>query len=87
MPLKLHPCLVESDKNGIKATFDEIGNVREQHLFDGTYEGVCDKLDMVSINVRKFKKNQKDFKIYDYPVEDFRELKRKNITSRDDSRV
>ncbi|MBQ4066725.1 MAG: hypothetical protein IJD22_03665 [Clostridia bacterium] len=77
MDLKLHPCLVESSDKGIKATFDKIGNVKEMLLFTETGAEDMDMLDKVSVNVRKKKAKQKDFKVYDYPVEDFREMKRK----------
>ncbi len=76
MPLKLHPCLVETDKNGMKAEFDSTGRVIKQLLFEKDVGDEADELDKVSINVRKLKPDQKDFKIYDYPVEDFRELKK-----------
>ena len=76
MPLKLHPCLVEADYLGMKAEFDEMGRAVRQLIFEDDFAGELDELDLVSRNVRKFKKNQKDYKYYDYPVEDFRELKK-----------
>ncbi len=81
MTLKLHPCITESTVSGIKATFDSIGNIDKQLLFDEEWGDSLDRLDEVSLNVRMLVPGKPDFKRYDYPVEDFRDLKRSIVSN------
>ncbi|MBE6587101.1 MAG: hypothetical protein E7647_01650 [Ruminococcaceae bacterium] len=78
MPLKLHPCLVETDTDYMRAEFDEDGIIKKELLFEtDTADESVDLLDTVSLNVRGFKPGQRDFKYYDYPIGDFKELLKK----------
>lgn len=67
--LKLHPCLVECDNNGIRARLDQKGFVLEDAPL--SYTPSCDELDRVSKkyidlkHVPQIAKN--DFKRWDYP--------------------
>lgn len=65
MQLKLHPCLVECDKNGIRK--DEIGNSLTLCTEDKTNN--FDLLDELSHELFKSGINDFDFKEYDYPFD------------------
>ena len=65
MQLKLHPCLVECDKNGIRK--DESGNSLTLCTEDKTNN--FDLLDELSHELFKSGFNDFDFKEYDYPFD------------------
>ena len=67
MELKLHPCLVECDKKGIRAEIDKQGKPKE--TFACQDKSDFDLLDELSYDLYEKKYNNFDFKIYDYPEE------------------
>ena len=65
MELKLHPCLVECDKKGIRKTADgKYATLSDEKRDD------FDLLDDLSRDLYKKRYNDYDFKQYDYPIED-----------------
>ena len=68
MDIKLHPCLVECDKNGIKATISSKGVIDESTLLKCTDRTDFDLLDDLSYDLYEKKYNNYDFKQYDYPI-------------------
>ncbi|MBQ4111463.1 MAG: hypothetical protein IJD38_01570 [Clostridia bacterium] len=70
MPLRLHPCLVECDQNGIRGQLDEKGHVVEDSLFQFTVDDSTDYLDRLTMDLYQKGLNSYDFKQYDYPVTD-----------------
>lgn len=71
MELKLHPCLVECDQAGIRASVNEKGIVDETTLFQCDDSTKRDLLDELSYQLYNLKYNDYDFKQYDYPITDF----------------
>ncbi len=71
MELKLHPCLVECDKKGIRAEFNEKGKIIENSIFKRKDKTDFDLLDELSYDLYEKRYNNFDFKQYDYPVSDF----------------
>lgn len=69
MDIKLHPCLVECDKKGVRGNLTKDGKITG--TFDPKYEDDLDLLDELSYDLYKKKYNDYDFKIYDYPNSDF----------------
>lgn len=70
MDIKLHPCLVECDQNGIKASVSPKGEVDESTLFKCCDTDSFDLLDDLSYDLYSKKYNDYDFKRYDYPISD-----------------
>lgn len=70
MEVKLHPCLVECDKKGIRAKRKENGRIDMENLLKSDEEDF-DLLDEVSYNCYKKGYNKENFKKYDYPISDF----------------
>ena len=68
MDLKLHPCLVECDKNGIKGTINSNGIIDEASLLKSEEYEKFDLLDDLSYAMYKEGYNSYDFKYYDYPI-------------------
>lgn len=68
MTLRLHPCLVECDQNGIRGELDEKGRVVEDSLLQFTVDDSTDYLDRLSMDLYTKGLNSYDFKLYDYPV-------------------
>lgn len=68
MDIRLHPCLVECDQNGIRGELDEKGNVVEESLFRFEADEGTDYLDRLTLDLYRKKLNSYDFKQYDYPV-------------------
>ena len=68
MDIKLHPCLVECDQNGIKARISSKGIIDENTLFQSEAYDDFDLLDDLSYDMYKRKLNNYDFKQYDYPI-------------------
>ena len=68
MALRLHPCLVECDQNGIRGKLDEKGHIIEDSLLQFTMDDSTDYLDILSLDLYKKGLNSYDFKQYDYPV-------------------
>ena len=68
MALRLHPCLVECDQNGIRGKLDEKGRLVEDSLFQFTVDDDTDYLDRLTMDLYKKGLNSYDFKQYDYPV-------------------
>ncbi len=68
MELKLHPCLVESDKKGIRAKLDASGQVDGSTLFGQTDRSDFDYLDELSYDLHDKDFNGYNFKQYDYPT-------------------
>ncbi len=71
MELKLHPCLVECDKQGIRAPIDVKGIVDENAVFGCEHPEELDLLDQLSVDLYRKGYNGYDFKLYDYPSMDF----------------
>lgn len=81
MELKLHPCLVECDEDGIRARFLADGTVDESTAFLDQNRESFDALDLLSYDLyehtyvdaagkeRRF--NSYDYKQYDYPAYEF----------------
>lgn len=75
MELKLHPCLVECDKKGIRAEFDENCMIIEDTAFGVTDFQQLDLLDELSYRLHdcrmpNYSGLTYDFKLYDYPIYD-----------------
>ena len=70
MALRLHPCLVECDQNGIRGNLDAKGRLVEDSLFQFTVDDDTDYLDRLTMDLYKKGLNSYDFKQYDYPVTD-----------------
>lgn len=68
MDIKLHPCLVECDQNGIKAQISSKGIIDESTLFQSEAYDDFDLLDELSYDLHNKKLNGYDFKQYDYPI-------------------
>ncbi|MCD7785365.1 MAG: hypothetical protein LUH18_07310 [Oscillospiraceae bacterium] len=73
MELKLHPCLVECDHSGLRATFkNDNGNIikesdaRDLDLLDALVYDIYDE----SVRIDPNRPVMKRFKYYDYPAED-----------------
>lgn len=66
--LKLHPCLVECNKNGVQGIVKKDGTV-ESHIFnaDDTKIENFDLLDKLSFDLYQLTHEFSDFKEYDYP--------------------
>lgn len=73
MDLKLHPCLVECDKKGIRASMDHTGTVDAESLHRWKEWEDLDLLDELSRDLYDAGINDYDFKIYDYPMFSFSE--------------
>lgn len=69
--IKLHPCLVECDKKGIRASMSSKGVVDETTLFRWDENTDLDFLDELSLALSKKKYNSGDLKIHDYPGRSF----------------
>ena len=67
--LKLHPCIVESAKDGIHAKLDDAGKIIESEKLE--MNAMQDKLDLVTVKRNNEKGNPQtaanDFKRWDYP--------------------
>ena len=75
MELKLHPCLVECDMQGIRAEFDENCILKEETAFRVTDPDQLDLLDELSYRLHacrtpNYSGLSYDFKLYDYPYYD-----------------
>jgi len=70
MDLKLHPCLVECDRKGIRATISPEGIIDEKTLFRCEDRSDFDLLDELSYDLYEKGYNSYDFKQYDYPMSD-----------------
>jgi len=70
MDLKLHPCLVECDKKGMRAKVNEQGVIDPATAFQCTDCGDFDLLDELSYDLKAKGWNEYDFKLYDYPAYD-----------------
>jgi hypothetical protein len=68
MNLRLHPCLVECDQNGIRGELDERGGVVQASLLQFTVDDGTDYLDRLTMDLYQKGLNSYDFKQYDYPV-------------------
>lgn len=75
MDIKLHPCLVECDKNGIRGNVSETGVVDEGSLLKATVDSDFDLLDKLSYDASKKGYNGYDFKLYDYLTYHIKEKK------------
>lgn len=81
MELKLHPCLVECDKDGIRAQFLPDGTVDESTAFRDQARESFDALDRLSYDLyehtyvddqgKEKRYNSYDYKQYDYPAYEF----------------
>ena len=71
MDLKLHPCLVECDKKGIRAVMLPTGQIDESTALRCEDNADLDRLDELSYDLYKKKLNGYNFKQYDYPSADF----------------
>ncbi len=67
MDLKLHPCLVECDKKGIKGVISSKGIIDNSSLFRCEDTDSFDLLDDLSYDLYRRKYIDYDFKQYDYP--------------------
>ncbi len=68
MELKLHPCLVECDQKGIRATISSKGVIDSDTLLKCTDRSDFDLLDDLSYDLYENKYNDYDLKQYDYPL-------------------
>lgn len=68
MDLKLHPCLVECDQKGIRATVSPLGVVDTDTLFRCEDHSGFDLLDDLSYYLHEKDIIDADFKQYDYPI-------------------
>lgn len=70
MDIKLHPCLVECEKDGIKAAISTKGIIDESTIFQRAKDQRedFDLLDEMSYDLYEKNYNGYDFKQYDYPV-------------------
>ena len=73
MELKLHPCLVECDRKGIRAEIDAGGNIEKKKypFFDQKQKEDLDMLDMLMDRLGRDGYIGEDVKRYDYPAGDF----------------
>ena len=67
MGLRLHPCLVECDDQGIRAEIDPYARLIPGTEFRCTDPEALDLLDELSYELKKLGINDYDFKQYDYP--------------------
>lgn len=67
MDIKLHPCLVECDQNGIRANINAKGEIDVTSLFQCEERADFDLLDELSYDLYAKRYNDFDFKQYDYP--------------------
>ncbi len=74
MELKMHPCLVECDANGIRATISTTGEIDESTRFLCADRSDFDLLDELTYDLHDKGLNSYDFKQYDYPSSDLRSL-------------
>ncbi len=74
MEIGLHPCLVECDKKGIRATIKN-GSVVGETLWQMADDPDLDFLDDLSYDLYNKGYNGYDFKEYDYPVNDLSSIK------------
>ncbi len=74
MDLGLHPCLVECDKNGIRAEMKD-GRVVKETLWKKADDPNLDLLDELSYDLYASGYNGYDLKEYDYPLEDLQSVK------------
>ncbi len=65
--LKLHPCLLECDKEGIRVSSDESGCISCIPALLSS-EKARDRLDDLSYDLNDMAVNTIDFKLYDYPI-------------------
>lgn len=65
--LMLHPCLVECDERGIRASFDGEGNLLSETAFRQKDKRGLDRLDILSYEMHAAGYITSDFKKYDYP--------------------
>lgn len=68
MELKLHPCLVECNKNGILADICAEGKIDEKTALMCEDKSKYDLLDKLSYDLSDKELNNYDFKQYDYPM-------------------
>lgn len=70
MDIKLHPCLVECEENGIKAVIGDNGIIDESTIFQRAKDKRedFDLLDELSYDLYEKNYNGYDFKQYDYPI-------------------
>lgn len=71
MDLKLHPCLVECDQQGIRASITKSGLIDEKTVFKCKDRSGFDLLDELSYDLHDGEYNSYDMKQYDYPKSDF----------------
>ncbi len=74
MNLRLHPCLVECDKKGIRVGTDKDGFMSLDNLYFAVKPEDRDLLDDLSCDLHEKEFNDYDFKLYDYPF-DFDNMK------------
>ena len=67
MELRLHPCLVECDDQGIRARIDHTGKLIPGTDFCCSDPEKLDLLDELSYRLKELGINDYDFKQYDYP--------------------
>lgn len=70
MDIKLHPCLVECDQKGIRASINAKGEIDKKTLFKCADDSDFDLLDDISYDLHKKRYNDFDFKQFDYPISD-----------------
>lgn len=68
MDIKLHPCLVEYDKKGIRVCSDSSGKIGLGQIFLCSDDAEPDLLDELSYDLYRKKYNDYNFKLYDYPM-------------------
>lgn len=68
MDIKLHPCLVECGKDGIKAAMTPEGKIEKKTIFMCKDYTNFDLLDELAYDLYEKKYNGYDFKAYDYPI-------------------
>lgn len=68
MDVKLHPCLIECDKKGIRVACDSDRNIGIGPIFLRSDDADMDFLDKLSYDLRDKGYNDYDFKLYDYPM-------------------
>ena len=68
MELKLHPCLVECDDRGIRATMSAKGVIDPATVFGCKDPSAWDFLDEVTYHMIEKEFNDYNFKVYDYPA-------------------
>ncbi len=77
LELKLHLCLVECDKYGMKANMSSAGEWNDFKLLNNTISEAelsalyPDLLDELTYDIAQINSEAYDFKLYDYPLEDF----------------